>query len=62
MVVGSEGEGLSILIQRCCDTLVTIPLQGHIPSLNVSVATGMALYEIYRQRIASPLYLGALAK
>jgi 23S rRNA (guanosine2251-2'-O)-methyltransferase len=50
LVVGSEGEGLNLLTQRHCDELISIPLQGKIPSLNVSVATGMALYEIYRQR------------
>lgn len=50
LVVGSEGEGLSLLTQRCCDGLVSIPLAGKIPSLNVSVATGMALYELHRQR------------
>ena len=50
LVVGGEAEGLSLLIQRSCDGLVSIPLRGKTPSLNVSVATGMALYEIYRQR------------
>jgi 23S rRNA (guanosine2251-2'-O)-methyltransferase len=50
LVVGSEGEGLSLLIQRNCDVLISIPLSGKTPSLNVSVATGMALYEIYSQR------------
>ncbi|MEG5064077.1 23S rRNA (guanosine(2251)-2'-O)-methyltransferase RlmB [Microcoleus sp. B3-A4] len=50
LVVGGEADGLSLLIQRGCDGLVSIPLRGHTPSLNVSVATGMALYEIYRQR------------
>ncbi|EGK88577.1 23S rRNA (guanosine(2251)-2'-O)-methyltransferase RlmB [Microcoleus vaginatus PCC 9802] len=50
LVVGGEAEGLSLLIQRGCDGLVSIPLRGNTPSLNVSVATGMALYEIYRQR------------
>lgn len=50
LVVGSEGEGLSLLTQRNCDVLVSIPLPGNTPSLNASVATGMALYEIYRQR------------
>ncbi|MCS6791282.1 MAG: 23S rRNA (guanosine(2251)-2'-O)-methyltransferase RlmB [Oscillatoriaceae bacterium SKW80] len=50
VVVGSEGEGLSLLIQRLCDELVSIPLHGNTSSLNVSVATGMALYEIFRQR------------
>ena len=50
LVVGSEGKGLSLLTQRRCDLLVSIPLSGRTPSLNVSVATGMVLYEIYRQR------------
>ncbi|MDY6937603.1 MAG: 23S rRNA (guanosine(2251)-2'-O)-methyltransferase RlmB [Cyanobacteriota bacterium] len=50
LVVGSEGKGLSMLTQRCCDITISIPLTGKTPSLNVSVATGMALYEIYRQR------------
>jgi 23S rRNA (guanosine2251-2'-O)-methyltransferase len=58
LVIGSEGEGLSLLTQRCCDTLVSIPLRGNTPSLNASVAAGMALYEIYRQRRASTLHLG----
>lgn len=50
LVVGSEGKGLSLLTQRRCDELVSIPLSGRTPSLNVSVATGMVLYEIYSQR------------
>jgi len=50
LVVGGESDGLSLLIQRGCDGLVSIPLRGKTSSLNVSVATGMALYEIYRQR------------
>ncbi|WP_216351436.1 23S rRNA (guanosine(2251)-2'-O)-methyltransferase RlmB [Leptolyngbya sp. 'hensonii'] len=50
LAIGSEGEGLSLSIQRACDTLVSIPLQGNTPSLNASVATGMLLYELFRQR------------
>ncbi|MBS0017800.1 MAG: 23S rRNA (guanosine(2251)-2'-O)-methyltransferase RlmB [Arthrospira sp. SH-MAG29] len=50
LVVGSEGEGLSHAIAENCDVLLSIPLSGVTPSLNVSVATGMALYEIFRQR------------
>jgi 23S rRNA (guanosine2251-2'-O)-methyltransferase len=60
IVLGSEGEGLSLLIQRCCDGLVSIPLQGHTPSLNVSVTAGMALYEVYRQRWVNTRYLGSM--
>lgn len=55
LVVGSEGEGLSLLTQRGCDGLVSIPLFGKTPSLNVSVATGMALYELSRQRSSQRL-------
>ncbi|WP_071994169.1 23S rRNA (guanosine(2251)-2'-O)-methyltransferase RlmB [Synechocystis sp. PCC 7509] len=62
LVVGSEGEGLSLLTQRCCDVLVSIPLTGNTPSLNASVATGMALYEIYRQRWGTKLHLDKLKK
>jgi len=50
LVIGSEGEGLSLLTQRHCDHLVGIPLSGATPSLNASVAAGMALYEVFRQR------------
>ncbi|ERT06226.1 spoU rRNA Methylase family protein, partial [Lyngbya aestuarii BL J] len=50
LVVGSEGQGLTRLVEQSCDILVSIPLIGQTPSLNVSVATGMALYEIDRQR------------
>ncbi|MGD1910914.1 MAG: 23S rRNA (guanosine(2251)-2'-O)-methyltransferase RlmB [Rivularia sp. (in: cyanobacteria)] len=62
LVIGSEGEGLSMLTQKCCDVLVSIPLQGKTPSLNASVAAGMALYEIYRQRWNNTLYLENLQK
>jgi 23S rRNA (guanosine2251-2'-O)-methyltransferase len=57
LVVGSEGEGLSLLTQRACDYLVSIPLHGKTPSLNASVATAMALYEIFRQRWTNMLHL-----
>lgn len=60
LVIGSEGEGLSMLTQRSCDVLVSIPLQGKTPSLNASVASGMALYEIYRQRLLNTHYLDRL--
>lgn len=60
LVIGSEGEGLSLLIQRCCDVLISVPLRGKTPSLNASVATGMFLYEIYRQRYSNPLHLNTL--
>lgn len=50
LVVGSEGNGVSRLVKENCDFVVKIPMKGHIDSLNVSVATGILLYEINRQR------------
>lgn len=49
LVVGAEGSGLSLSVQNLCDEMLSIPLTGKTPSLNASVATGMMLYEIYRQ-------------
>ena len=50
LVVGNEGSGVSRLVKEKCDFIVKIPMKGHIDSLNVSVATGVLLYEINRQR------------
>jgi 23S rRNA (guanosine2251-2'-O)-methyltransferase len=50
LVVGSEGSGLRRLTSELCDYLVNIPMNGQVESLNVSVATGICLYEINRQR------------
>jgi 23S rRNA (guanosine2251-2'-O)-methyltransferase len=50
IVMGSEEDGISDEIIRQCDHLIQIPMQGKINSLNVSVATGMILYEVARQR------------
>lgn len=52
LIVGSEGNGVSRLVKEKCDFVVKIPMKGHIDSLNVSVATGILLYEINRQRNA----------
>ncbi len=49
-VLGSEEAGLRRLTRERCDTLVRIPLAGHVESLNVSVATGICLFESIRQR------------
>jgi 23S rRNA (guanosine2251-2'-O)-methyltransferase len=50
LVVGSEGKGLARLVKERCDEIVRIPMQGQISSLNASVATGVILYEVLRQR------------
>ena len=50
IVMGAEGKGLRQLIKKTCDQLVTIPMIGNVESLNVSVATGIALFESRRQR------------
>ena len=50
LVVGSEGFGISKLTKQKCDQIVTLPMNGKINSLNASVACGVALYEILKQR------------
>ena len=53
LVMGSEGNGIARLLKETCDTIVSIPTCGRIDSLNVSVAAGVLLYEIYRQELSS---------
>ncbi|KFN41687.1 MULTISPECIES: 23S rRNA (guanosine(2251)-2'-O)-methyltransferase RlmB [Arenimonas] len=50
IVMGGEGEGMRRLTREHCDGLVKIPMPGEMESLNVSVATGVALFEVVRQR------------
>ena len=52
LVLGAEGKGLHDLVKKKCDFLVSIPMLGKVPSLNVSVAAGVVLYEMVRQRRA----------
>jgi len=50
IVLGAEGKGLHDLVRKHCDFVVSIPMLAKVPSLNVSVAAGVVLYEIVRQR------------
>src|SRR5262249_28536744 len=50
LVLGAEGHGLHEQIRKKCDFLVSIPMLGKVPSLNVSVAGGIVMYEVARQR------------
>jgi 23S rRNA (guanosine2251-2'-O)-methyltransferase len=53
VVVGGEGEGIRPLVRKRCDHLVAIPIRGGVNSLNASVASGVILFEIVRQRSKS---------
>ena len=51
LVIGSEGNGIGRLVKEKCDFMVSLPMKGHITSLNASVAAGILMYEISRQRL-----------
>ena len=53
IVMGSEGKGIRRLTAEACDSLVSIPMAGEVSSLNVSVATGVMLFEVARQRLTA---------
>jgi 23S rRNA (guanosine2251-2'-O)-methyltransferase len=53
LVLGAEGKGVRPLVRRACDAAVSIPLEGKVESLNVSVAAALLLYETARQRAAA---------
>ncbi|HDL4184451.1 TPA: 23S rRNA (guanosine(2251)-2'-O)-methyltransferase RlmB [Mannheimia haemolytica] len=52
LVMGAEGDGIRRLTREHCDQLISIPMAGSVSSLNVSVATGVCLFEIVRQKLA----------
>ncbi|MDZ4339897.1 MAG: 23S rRNA (guanosine(2251)-2'-O)-methyltransferase RlmB [candidate division NC10 bacterium] len=54
LVLGGEGRGLRPLVRSQCDLLLTLPMVGQVPSLNVSVAAGVIMYEVLRQRMQKP--------
>ena len=58
IVVGAEGSGLRRLVRERCDFTARIPMQGHVSSLNVSVAAGIVLFEAVRQRAAGSGEIG----
>ena len=55
LVLGSEGTGLSRLVRSRCDLVVSIPMLGHLSSLNVAAAAALACYEVARQRSTGPV-------
>ena len=55
VVMGAEGDGMRRLTREHCDLLVKIPMAGTVSSLNVSVATGICLFEVLRQRNATQI-------
>jgi 23S rRNA (guanosine2251-2'-O)-methyltransferase len=57
LVLGGEGRGIRRLVRERCDQLASLPLFGHVGSLNVSVVAGVALYEAVRQRGAVPSHV-----
>ncbi|MFD1363507.1 23S rRNA (guanosine(2251)-2'-O)-methyltransferase RlmB [Lentibacillus salinarum] len=50
LVIGNEGKGMSRLVKDKCDWTVSLPMRGHVSSLNASVACSLLLYEVYRKR------------
>ncbi|MEG1887374.1 MAG: 23S rRNA (guanosine(2251)-2'-O)-methyltransferase RlmB [Oscillospiraceae bacterium] len=50
LVIGSEGQGVGTLVKKNCDAVISLPMMGEINSLNASVAAGVLMYEVVRQR------------
>lgn len=51
LIIGNEGKGISANIKKQVDEMITIPMSGHVQSLNVSVAAAVLMYEVYRNRL-----------
>ena len=50
LVIGSEGKGISRIVNENCDVILSLPMKGHITSLNASVAAGIFMYEIAKYK------------
>ena len=50
LIIGNEGKGISRLVREKCDVIVSLPLKGHINSLNASVAAGILMYKVAEKR------------
>ena len=53
LVIGSEGDGLGRMVRQSCDELVSIPMRGHVDSLNASCAAAILIYEVLRRRMGA---------
>ena len=51
LIIGNEGKGISAHIKKQVDEMITIPMSGHVQSLNASVAAAVLMYEVYRNRL-----------
>ena len=51
LIIGNEGKGISVNIKKQVDEMVTIPMQGHVQSLNASVAAAILMYEVFRNKL-----------
>lgn len=60
LVVGGEGGGVSRLVREACDYTASIPMKGHVDSLNASVAAGVLAYEAFRQRMGQSFWKGKI--
>ena len=55
IVMGNEGKGVSRIVKDAVDEMITIPMTGHVQSLNASVASALMMYEVFRSRHYSDL-------
>ena len=51
LIIGNEGKGISSKHQKQVDEMITIPMNGHVQSLNASVAAAILMYEVFRNRL-----------